>query len=189
MLELQPERVLFECLPRTFKKLVSVLATSSSVTETNKEDDVALQRVLYIHYPIWFKKKEVQALIDSGSEVNAMTPAYASKLGLWVHRIDIGAQKIDGSTFKTFGIVLASFQVGDKLERTRFFQETFLLADISTEVVLGMPFFALSHADVQLIEKELIWRSYTTTKALPTTKRVELIDKKEFAKAVLNENS
>ena len=50
-----------------------------------------LQRVPCVYYLIWFKKNEVQALIDSGSEVNAMTPAYASKLGLRVYRTDIGA--------------------------------------------------------------------------------------------------
>lgn len=52
---------------------------------------MALQKVLYIHYLIWFKKEEVQALINSVSEVNAMTPMYASKLGLNVYHIDVGA--------------------------------------------------------------------------------------------------
>ena len=125
------------------------------MTETSKEDDVLLQRVPCVHYPIQFKKKEVQALIDSGSEVNAMSPAYASKLGLRVRHTDVGAQKIDGSTLQTFGMVLANFQVEDKLGRTRFFQETFLLANISAEVVLSMPFLTLSNADVQFVEKEL----------------------------------
>ena len=87
------------------------------MTETSKKDDVALQKILYIHYPIWFKKKEVQALIDSGSEVNAITLAYALRLGRRVYRTDIRAQKIDGSTLKIFGMVLASFQVEDKLGR------------------------------------------------------------------------
>ena len=77
-----------------------------------------------------------------------MTPAYAAKLGLQVRKADIGAQKIDGSTLETFGMVLADFQVEDKLGRVRFFQETFLLANISAEVVLGMPFLTLSNADV-----------------------------------------
>ena len=36
---------------------------------------------------------------------------------------------------------------------------------------------------------ELIWRSYTTAKALPTIKRIELINKKEFTKMALDENS
>ena len=159
------------------------------MTETNKE--VTLEWVPSINYPLYFRKDTagVRALVDLGSEVNAMTPAYAAKLGLKVRKTDIGAQKIDGSTLETFGMVLADFQVEDKLGRARFFQETFLLADISAEVVLGMPFLTLSNADVQFVEKELTWRSYTTAKALPTTKRVELINKKEFAKAALDEKS
>ena len=84
-----------------------------------------------------------------------MTPAYASKLGLRVRHTDVGAQKIDGSTLQTFGMVLANFRMEDKLGRTRFFQETFLLADISAEVVLGMPFLTLSNANVKFVGKEL----------------------------------
>ena len=118
-----------------------------------------------------------------------MTPAYAAKLGLEIRKTDIGAQKNDGSTLETFGMVLAEFQIEDKLGRARFFQETFLLADISAEVVLSIPFLTFSNADVQFVEKELTWRSYTTAEALPTTKRVELINKKEFAKAALDEKS
>ena len=108
-------------------------------------------------------------MIDSGSEVNAMTPAYASKLGLRFCHTDVRAQNIDESIFQTFGMVLANFQVEDKLGRIWFFQETFLLANISAEVVLNMPFLTLSNADVQFVEKELTWRSYTTIEALPTT--------------------
>lgn len=52
-----------------------------------------------------------------------------------------------------------------------------------------MPFLTLSNADIQFLEKELTWRSYTTAEALPNTKRVELIDKKEFIKAALDEES
>ena len=52
-----------------------------------------------------------------------------------------------------------------------------------------MLFLTLSNANVQFVEKELTWRSYTTAKTLPTIKRVELIDKKKFAKAVLDKNS
>ena len=107
-------------------------ATSSTVTETSKKEAVSLERVLCIHYPLRFRKDttDVSALMDSGSEVNAMTPAYASKLYLMVYHTKVGAQKIDGSTLEIFGIVLANFQVEDKLGKARFFQEIFLLADI-----------------------------------------------------------
>ena len=69
-------------------------------------------------------------------------------MGLKVRKTDIRAQKIDGSTFGTFGIVLADFQVENKLGKARFFQETFLLINISTKIVLGMPFLIFSIADV-----------------------------------------
>ena len=171
------------------KKLVSVLTTSMSMAGTRKE---ALEHIFYIYYLVQFKgtnKTQVQALIDSGSEVNAMTPAYALRLGLQARHTNVGAQKIDGFTLQTFGMVLADFQVEDKLGKARFFQETFLLVNISAKIVLSMPFLTFSNADVQFVEKELIWRFYTTAEALSTTKRVKLINKKEFAKAALDENS
>ena len=56
-------------------------------------------------------------------------------------------------------------------------------------MILGMSFLIFSNVDVQFTQEELTWRSYTIAKALPTTKRVELINKKKFAKAALDENS
>ena len=46
-----------------------------------------------IHYPVQFKKNttEIQALINSKSEVNVIAPAYAKKLGFWLQKTDIGA--------------------------------------------------------------------------------------------------
>ena len=111
-----------------------------------------LQRVPCIHYPVQFQGDqagEVRALIDSGSEVNAMTPAFAARLGLSVRPTGIGAQKIDGSALRTYGMAIAGFSIQDKSGRAQFFEETFLLADTSMEVVLGMPFLALSNADIQ----------------------------------------
>ena len=52
-----------------------------------------LDQILYIHYPVQFQKdKEViRALIDFGSKVNAINPAYTSKLGFLVRKTDVGA--------------------------------------------------------------------------------------------------
>ena len=86
----------------------------------------ALERIPYIHYPVQFdgtNKTQVQALIDSGGEVNAMTPAYTSTLGLRARHTNIGAQKIDGSTLQMFEMILADFQVEDKLGKARFFKK------------------------------------------------------------------
>ena len=151
MLQLQQKRPLCKQLYRTSKKLVLVLATFAPVTKASQKDIVVLDRIPCICYPIWFKKSkvQVQALFDSGSKINAITLEYALKLGLKIRPTDVGAQKINSSTFKTFGMVLASFQVEDTLGRAWFFWETFLLADLSVKVVLGMPFLTLSNADIK----------------------------------------
>ena len=49
-----------------------------------------------------------------------------------------------------------------------------------------MPFLTPSKANIRFAERELVWRTFTAAKALPTTKRVEIIDKREFAAAALN---
>ena len=94
-------------------------------------------------------------MLDSESKVNAKTLAYAAHIGLKVRVTDVGAQKIDESLLATYGMVITLFQVVNKLSRSRFFQETFLLADISKEVILGMLFLTFSNADVQFAEKKL----------------------------------
>ena len=54
------------------------------------------------------------------------------------------------------------------------------------KVVLSMPFLIFTNADVQFAKKKLTWRTYTTKKALPTTRQVKPIDQKKFAKTMLN---
>ena len=138
-----------------------------------------LDKVSCICYPVQFRKdkgKDVLALLDSGSEVNAMTPAYTAHLGLKVRVTDVGVQKIDGSSLATYSMVIAAFQVVNKLGCSWFFQKTFLLADISMEVILSMLFLTLSNADIQFAEKKLTWRTYITEEALSTIRQVKIID-------------
>ena len=78
-------------------------------------------KVPCIHYPVRFQEEQVRVLLDSGSKVNAISPAYAEKLGLKTWKTNVGAQKIDGSALETFGIVIADFQVEDKSGRPRLF--------------------------------------------------------------------
>ena len=110
-----------------------------------------LDRVSCIYYPVQFRKdkgKNLLALLDSGSKVNVRTPAYTAHPGLKVKMTNVGAHKIDGSSLATYGMVIAAFLVVNKLGQSRFFQKTFLLVNISMEVVLSMPFLTLSNADV-----------------------------------------
>ena len=83
-----------------------------------------LDKVLFICYPVQFRKdngKDVLALLNSGSKVNAITLAYAAYLGFKIRVTDVGAQKIDGSSLTTYGMVIAVFQVVNKLDRSWIF--------------------------------------------------------------------
>ena len=55
-------------------------------------------------------------------------------------------------------------------------------------MILRILFLIFSNADIQFAKKELTSKFYTTAKALPTFYQAELINKKEFAKAALNED-
>lgn len=110
---------------------------------------MTLKRAQYICYLIWFKKNKIQILLNSGNEVNAMTPAFASNQSLKTCYIDAKAQKIDSSTFLTFRIILANFRVEDKLGQVKFFQKLFLLAKTSIEIVLEILFSTLSNTNIK----------------------------------------
>ena len=193
---------------RVVKKQVLVLATSTLVTETREEEvGIAeaietteagkdgkeseseyqnLAQVPYIRYPINSRKQSVSTLLDLGSKVNVVHSAFTKELGLPIRPTDVEAQKIDSTMLETYGMVVAAFSVKVKTNRVRFFEETFLVANVSPEVVLGMLFLILNGANVDFLGLELRWRTYSTKEALPTTRRVKLVGKKEFVAAALN---
>ncbi len=124
-----------------------------------------LSRVPCIRYPVQFQAQQVEALIDSGSEVNAMTPKFAAKVGLFTQPTAVGAQKIDGSPLSMYGMAVVAFPLQDSLGKVWFFEETFLLANTSMKLVLGMSFLAISNADIQFGAERLTWRSYIAAEA------------------------
>ena len=72
----------------------------------------ALKWIRYISYSVQFEERqtgEVRALIDSGSKVNAITPIFVAKLGLYIRATYISAQKIDSSAVKTYFMIIAGF--------------------------------------------------------------------------------
>ena len=85
-----------------------------------------------------------------------MHPAYATKLGLYVGKIDVSVQKIDGSHLDIFGIVIANYSLKNKLGIVRFFQKIFSLANIGLEMVLRMPFLTLSKVYIWFTEQKLV---------------------------------
>ena len=131
-------------------------------------------------------KAQVQPLINSGNEVNAIHLTFAKQLSLPIRSIDVWAQKIDSTTLDTYGIIVAAFLMEDKANWVKFFEETFMVANVSPEVVFRMPFLTLSGANVDFSSWKLRWRTYTTKEVLLTTTRIELVGKKEFEAAALD---
>ena len=76
-----------------------MLVSANSVLVTdNRDKEVVLEKVPYIYYPVWFQEnkgqesqEQVRALLNSSSEVNAMSPAYVKKLGLKTRKTNVGA--------------------------------------------------------------------------------------------------
>lgn len=89
---------------------------------------------------------------------------------------------------KTYKLIIAGFSIVDKFIRNRFFEESFLLAEINMEMILGIFFFFFSNVNIYFSTKEFIWGVYTITETMPIFKRIELNDKHNFVKIVLNEN-
>ena len=52
-------------------------------------------------------------------------------------------------------MIIAAFSVMEKANRVRFFEETFLVANVSPKVVLGMLFLILIGVDIDFLSREL----------------------------------
>ncbi len=87
---------------------------------------------------------------------------------------------------KIYGIVVSIFSVSNKDNKEKFFKESFLLANVKSDVILGMLFLTMSNADIDFQARDLQWRSYIIKDVFSTIKRVELIEKKEFAVTALD---
>ena len=55
-------------------------------------------------------------------------------------------------TLKTYGIVITVFLVTNKVIWGRFFEETFLVANISLKVVFKIIFLILSNANIDFLD-------------------------------------
>ena len=54
-----------------------------------------------------------------------MSPAYIERLDLKAQRINVRAQKIDGSDLETFGMVIADFKTEDRAAGLNSFKKHF----------------------------------------------------------------
>ena len=84
-----------------------------------------------------------------------MNQTFVSQLGFRIQKTNVGARKIDGTTLKTYKMVVSSFFLLDKDGWKRFFKESFLLTDVKPGIVLGMCFLIMSNADVDFQARNL----------------------------------
>ena len=122
------------------------------MTDTRKE---ALKHVSYIHYQVRFRKDkdktQLQALIDLGCEINTIYPSFTKRLGLPIRPTDVRVEKIDGNTLNTHEMVVTAFLVMNKANQVKFFEKTFLMANISLEIVFKMLSLTPSNADIDFL--------------------------------------
>ncbi len=68
-------------------------------------------------------------------------------------------------------MIVFIFSMSDKDGRERFFEESFLLADVKPDVMLGMLFFTMSNTDIDFQARDLWWSSYITGDVVLTTSK------------------
>lgn len=94
----------------------------------------------------------------------------------------MNTQKVDGISLKMFEMIIALFKFKNKKTKLCFFEKTFFIANLSINLILKMLFLRLNDVQVYFLILELFQKAYiTTTRAIKTTKSIELIEKKEFA--------
>lgn len=86
-----------------------------------------------------------------GNKVNAIHFEFIKKLDFQIRDINIQALKINDSKIDIFGIVIAFLSVKDKEGRSCNFEKTFLLADISMDITLGLHFLTLSDIQIDFV--------------------------------------
>ncbi len=113
-----------------------------------------LEWVPCIWYPVTFKD-QTKALLNSRSKVNVISQVFAQQLGLKIRKTNVRAQKIDGTTLETYQMVVSTFFMSNKDGKERFFEESFLLADVKPNILLGMLFLTINNANVDFQARDL----------------------------------
>ena len=99
-----------------------------------------------------FGKNLCWGFFDSSNEVNVIYPIFAKGLELLTRPTSIRTEKIDSLMLDTYKMVVIVLSVTIKTNKIKFFEKTFLVANISAKVVLGMLFFILSNANIDLLD-------------------------------------
>lgn len=72
----------------------------------------------------------------------------------------------------------------NQVNQIRFFEETFLVANVNPKIVFKILFLTLNSANIDFLNQKLY--IYTTQKAISITRCIKLVEKNEFAAAALD---
>ena len=86
-------------------------------------------------------------------------------------------------------MVIANFQIENKVNKPRFFQKIFLVANTKFEIILRIFFLKLNNTNMSFSEKTLMGKIYITNKNLLTIEQVQIIDKRNFVIVALDANN
>lgn len=146
------------------------------------------QSLIYHISSLFYINKSVtdSNLINSESKVNVIQFKQTKKLGLYVRQINIGTQKVDGTSLKKFIIIITFFEFVDKKQKSQFFKIFFYLLNWS--LMLFSKYYYLTWAiwKTNFLELEFFWNTYFSTKSILITKQFKLIGQKKFVSAVQN---
>ncbi len=101
-------------------------------------------------------------------------------MDLNVQKTNIRAWKINDTTLKIDKIIVSTFFILDKDSKTWFFKKSFLLRDISLDVVFEILFLTMNKFNINFQTQNLQKRSYITKKVFSITKKVEQIKKENL---------
>lgn len=85
-----------------------------------------------------------------------MTLKYVIKISFLIQKTDFDVQKIDGLARVIYIMAIAGFSLQHTLKKIQFFEETFLLIDISIEVMLRISLLTFSDANIRFAKKVLV---------------------------------
>lgn len=107
-----------------------------------------LHYILYIWYSTQFVPHTIEALINSNNEINITQPSFTKKLSLCIQKTNIDTQNIDGNKLETFAMIITVFLFDNKDRKSRFFEKTILLAEISINIAFEILFLTLSNIQI-----------------------------------------
>lgn len=85
-----------------------------------------------------------------------MYPGFAKKVGLQIWYINVGTMIINNFKLDIFDMAITTFLIKGKDKKSWFFQKTFLLANISIDIIaLEMFFFTLNNIKVNFDNQNL----------------------------------